>query len=364
MLASDIIACLEQLAPPPLQESYDNSGLLVGNAQRQVKGVLVSLDCTEAVINDALRQGCDMVVCHHPIIFSGLKRLNGANYVERTVMKAIREDVLIYAIHTNLDNVRHGVNTRIAERIGLSDTKVLAPVRGQLRKLVTYAPIAHGEQVRWALWQAGAGHIGHYDLCSFNVNGQGTFRGDGTTDPFIGRPNEMETVEEVRIEVIFPKHLESQLLRALRAAHPCEEVAYDILVTDNTWQDVGAGLVGQLPEAVDTLSFLSSLKEKMKTACVRHTPLLKQKVQRIAVCGGAGSFLIKDAIRAGADVLITSDIKYHQFFDADERLVIADIGHFESEQFTIDLLVDHLKRQFPTFATRFPEVTTNPINYL
>jgi dinuclear metal center YbgI/SA1388 family protein len=364
MLASEIIACLERLAPPPLQESYDNSGLLVGNAQREVKGVLVSLDCTEAVIDDAIRQGCDMVVCHHPIIFSGLKRLNGANYIERTVMKAIKEDVLIYAIHTNLDNVRDGVNRRIAERIGILDTQVLAPVRGHLRKLVTYVPTSHAEQVRSALWQAGAGHIGHYDLCSFNVNGKGTFRGDDTTGPFIGRPNEMEMVEEVRIEVIYPKHIETQLLKALRATHPYEEVAYDLLMTENVWQDVGAGLVGELPEAIDTLTFLSSLKEKMNTACVRHTPILKQKVKRIAVCGGAGSFLIKDAIRARADVLVTSDIKYHQFFDADGRLVIADIGHFESEQFTIDLLVDHLKRQFPTFATRFPEVTTNPINYL
>lgn len=364
MFASEIIACLEQLAPPPLQESYDNSGLLVGCAEREVKGVLVSLDCTEAMIDDALRQGCDMVVCHHPIIFSGLKRLNGANYIERSVMKAIKEDILIYAIHTNLDNVRDGVNRRIADRLGLVNTSVLSPVRGKLRKLVTYAPTDHAEQIRVALWEAGGGHIGKYDLCSFNLNGMGTFRGGGTSDPFIGKPGIMEKAEEVRIEMIFPTHLEALLLKALRASHPYEEVAYDILVTDNTWQDVGAGLVGELPVAVDTLTFLSSLKEKMNTACVRHTPLMKQKVKRIAVCGGAGSFLIKDAIRAGTDVLVTSDIKYHQFFDADGRLVIADIGHFESEQFTIDLLVDHLKKQFPTFATRFPEVTTNPINYL
>lgn len=364
MKASAIISLLEQLAPPSLQESYDNSGLIVGNSDTEVASVLISLDCTEDVVDEAIQLGCNMIVSHHPIVFSGLKRFNGSNYVERTVMHAIRNNILIYAIHTNLDHVSDGVNGRIAQRLGLVNTKILAPKKEQLNKLVTFAPVAHADAVRNALFDAGAGHIGNYDRASFNVDGQGTFRGNAGTNPFVGEIGQTHTEHETRIEVILPAFASSRIVKALKEAHPYEEVAYDLYPLLNAWEQAGAGLVGDLPEEIDALEFLRSLKTSMNTACVRYTLPHKHKVQRIALCGGSGSFLLSHAKGAKADVFITADYKYHQFFDAENAIIIADIGHYESEQFTMQLLADRLADNFPKFATHLTRVNTNPINYL
>ncbi len=364
MQASQIIKFLEQLAPPSLQESYDNSGLLVGDATTTVKGIMVSLDCTEDVIDDAISQGCNLIVSHHPIVFSGLKRFNGKNYVERTVMKAIKHDILLYAIHTNLDNVSEGVNLKIAEKLGLVNTRILHPKKQLLKKVVTYCPTAHVENVRNAMFEAGAGGIGNYDQCSFNTEGTGTFRGNEHTDPFVGNKGEMHSEPEVRIETIVPDFKVKSVLSAMKQAHPYEEVAFDVYPMENIWKEVGSGMVGELPEELDALEFLRSLKTTMKTECVRYTLPHKATVKRIALCGGSGSFLLANAIGAGADVFITGDYKYHQFFDAENRIIIADIGHFESEQFTVELLAEKLAQNFPIFAPRLTRVKTNPINYL
>jgi dinuclear metal center YbgI/SA1388 family protein len=364
MKAADIIRFLEQWAPPVLQESYDNSGLIVGDSSTEVTGIMVSLDCTEDVVEDALARGCNMVVSHHPIVFSGLKRLNGKNYVERTVMKAVRHDVLLYAIHTNLDHVPDGVNGRIAQRLGLTNTAILAPKMQMLRKLVVFVPHAHAEAVRNAMFEAGAGHIGNYDRCSFNLQGEGSFRGNEHSSGFVGKKGETHFEPETRIEVILPAHLLGKVTAAMRVAHPYEEVAHDIYALENSNQTVGAGLIGDLTEEMDALGFLKQLKTNMGTACVRHTLPHRHKVKRIAVCGGAGSFLLPMAIAQGADVLVTADFKYHQFFDADNRIIIADIGHFESEQFTVQLLAERLTDNFPTFATHLTRVRTNPVHYL
>lgn len=364
MQASEIIKYLEELAPPSLQESYDNSGLLVGDPKTEVTGVMVSLDCTEDVIDDALSQGCNLIISHHPIVFGGLKRFNGKNYVERTVIKAIKNDVLLYAIHTNLDNVSEGVNHRIAERLGLQNPKILAPKKNLLKKIVTYCPSAHAENVRKAMFEAGAGTIGNYDQCSFNIEGTGTFRGNENTNPYVGNKGEMHSEPELRIEVIAPDFKVKDVLSSMKKAHPYEEVAFDIYPMENIWKEVGSGMVGDLPEEVDALEFLKSLKTTMKTDCVRYTLPHKKNVKRIAVCGGAGSFLLGNAVGAGADVFITGDYKYHQFFDAENRIIIADIGHYESEQFTIELLAEKLAQKFITFAPRLTRVKTNPINYL
>jgi len=364
MKASAIISFLEQIAPPSLQESYDNSGLIVGHSNTEVNSVLISLDCTEDVVEEAIQLGCNMIVSHHPIVFSGLKRFNGHSYVERTVMKAIRHDILIYAIHTNLDHVLDGVNGRIAQRLGLANTRILAPKKEQLAKLVTFAPVAHAEAVRQALFDAGAGHIGNYDQCSFNISGQGTFRANDGADPFVGTIGQRHTEDETRIEVILPTFASSRIIKALKAAHPYEEVAHDLYPLLNAWEQVGAGLIGDLPEPIDALEFLHSLKTSLNTACVRYTLPHKHHVQRIALCGGSGSFLLSNAKAAKADVLITADYKYHQFFDAENTIIIADIGHYESEQFTMQLLADRLADNFPKFATHLTRVNTNPINYL
>lgn len=364
MKASDIIAFLEQLAPPQLQEGYDNSGLIVGDATTYVTGVLVSLDCTEDVVEEAIHLGCNMVVSHHPIVFSGMKRLVGRTYVERTVMKAIRHDIVLYAIHTNLDNVTQGVNDRIAQRLGLQNTRILAPKKEQLLKLVTFAPTEHAVQVRDALFDAGAGAIGNYDRCSYTCSGTGSFRGNEHTDPFVGKKGEVHLEQEERIEVIMPSYLSGKVITAMKSAHPYEEVAYDLYPLLNEWSEVGYGLIGELPEEMDALQFLQGLKISMNTDCVRYTLPHKEKVKRIAVCGGSGSSLLPKAKAEKADVFITADFTYHQFFDAENNIVIADIGHFESEQFTIHLLAEKLVEYFPKFAIHLTRVRTNPVHYL
>jgi dinuclear metal center YbgI/SA1388 family protein len=360
----DVTAYLETIAPLPLQESYDNAGLIVGDGAMPVTGILVCLDSTEAVIDEAVRHGCNLVVAHHPIVFSGLKKINGRNYVERTVMKALRHEVAIYATHTNLDNVSSGVNDRLCERLALVNRRILLPKKSLLKKLVTFCPVEHAPAVRQALFGAGAGRIGRYDECSFNAEGTGTFRAGEGTDPFVGRAGEQHHEKELRIEVIFEAYLEPVLLQALQDAHPYEEVAYDVYSLENSWADTGAGMIGETALPVAEAAFLRFIKEKTGAGVVRHTALLGREVRKVAVCGGSGSFLLSEAIRQGADVLVTADFKYHQFFDADGRIVIADIGHYESEQFTQDLLHDLIRKKFPTFALRLTEVNTNPVHYL
>lgn len=364
MKAAEVIAFLENFAPPSLQDSYDNAGLIVGDPSTEITGILVSLDCTEDVIDDAILQGCNMIVAHHPIIFSGLKKLNGKNYIERTVIKAIKSDVLIYAIHTNLDNVIDGVNRKFADQLGLQNVKILAPKKMLLKKVVTYAPTEQSESIRLAMWEAGGGAIGNYDQCSFNIAGTGTFRGNEKTNPFVGKKGEMHAENEIRIEVVVPDFKVKDVLKAMQKAHPYEEVAFDVYGMENSWQEVGSGMVGDLPEEIDALEFIRSLKTSMKTDCVRYTLPHKVTIKRVAICGGSGSFLLNHAISVKADIFITGDFKYHQFFDADNRIIIADIGHYESEQFTIQLLADKLAENFPTFAPRLTRVKTNPINYL
>ncbi|MFM7726665.1 MAG: Nif3-like dinuclear metal center hexameric protein [Flavobacteriales bacterium] len=364
MLLKDIVEALEELAPARLQESYDNSGLLVGNPQQQISGALVCLDCTEAILDEAIAKGCNLVVAHHPIIFSGLKRLTGKNYIERTVIKAIQNEVAIYAIHTNLDNVQHGVNAKIAEKLGLNALKVLSPKADQLLKLEVFVPVASAEAIRMAVFQAGGGHIGNYDECSFATQGDGTFRPIKGANPTLGELGTRHTEKELNLSFIVPVWLKNSVHAAMKGAHPYEEVAHQWIALQNNHQEVGSGMIGELAEAMEISKFLSFVKEKMKVKVIRHTHPIGRAVKRVAVCGGSGSFLLTDAIGAGADVFITADFKYHQFFDADGRIVIADIGHFESEQFTIELLGDWFKQKFPTFASHLTAIDTNPVHYL
>ncbi len=364
MLIKEVIQYLNDWAAPAYAESYDNVGLLTGNAEDEVKGVLVSLDCTEAVVAEAVHKGCNVVVSHHPIIFKGLKKITGSNYVERTVISAIRNQVALYAIHTNLDSISTGVNARIAQVLGLENVKILRPKGDQLRKLTFFAPETEAEKVRKAVFSAGAGTIGNYRGCSFSQVGTGTFTpGEGAL-PTVGAVGKAELVVESRVEVMYPAHLEPGVLAAMRHAHTYEEVAYYISTLENENQFVGSGMVGNLPTSVDEGTFLATVRNAMHCGVVRHTALLGRHVRKVALCGGAGSFLLGDAIKAGADVFITADFKYHEFFDAEGKIVIADIGHYESEQFTINLIAGKLSEKFSTFATRLTEVNTNPIHYL
>jgi dinuclear metal center YbgI/SA1388 family protein len=359
----DISNWLETIAPLSLQESYDNCGLLTGTPDSDVKGVLVSLDVTEEVVEEALSKNCNLIIAHHPVIFKGLKKLTGSNYVERTIIKAIKNDISIYAIHTNLDNVKNGVNAKICEVLGLKDLKILSPKKNNLKKLITFIPLQDSDRVIKAIHDAGAGNIGNYSECSFQVEGTGTFKPNELADPAIGKANELEKVNEKRVEVIFPSWLESRVLKALFEAHPYEEVAYDLVVLDNENKETGSGMTGILDEPMDAEGFIKYLKRKMNLSVVRHTILTGKKIRKIAVCGGSGSSLLKEAIRDGAEAFVTADFKYHEFFDAENKIVIADIGHYESEVYTKDLILELLKKKFANIALVLSETVTNPIRY-
>lgn len=359
----EVIHYLEQIAPRSYQESYDNAGLITGNPDQQVTNVLVSLDAVETIVEEAIERNCNMIVAHHPIIFRGLKSLTGKNYVERTVIKAIKHDIAIYAIHTNLDNVYYGVNHKICQKLGLQNLRILAPKSATLHKLVTFVPIENAEQVLQALSKAGAGNIGNYKNCSFQITGTGTFQPNELANPHIGEKGKLEHVEEKRIEVIFPAYLSAQVLAAMREAHPYEEVAYYLQALENENQEVGAGMIGELQAPMEEREFLHYLKEKMHVSLIRHTHFLSKAVQRIAVSGGAGSFLLSQAIRQKADVFVSADFKYHEFFDADQHILVADISHYESEIFTKDLLGELLSEKFVNFAVHLAKTNTNPVFY-
>jgi dinuclear metal center YbgI/SA1388 family protein len=363
MKIQEIITDLESVAPPVLQESYDNAGLLTGNSTWECTGIITALDATEAVVQEAIEKKCNLIVAHHPIIFGGLRKITGKNYVEQTVITAIKNDIAIYAIHTNLDNVLHGVNAAIADKLRLVNRRILQPKNDTLKKLFTFVPVEFAENVRSAIFNAGGGHISNYSECSFNSAGQGTFKPGEGTNPFTGKAGIRHTEDEIKMEMIFPAWKEQAILAAMTDAHPYEEVAYDIISLDNKNQGVGSGLLGELPEPVSETALLELLKQKFNLSVIRHTPFLGKPVKKIALCGGAGSFLTGSAVAAGADFYITGDVKYHEFFDANNRLVIADIGHYESEQFTIDLLFDLLSQKFPTFAVQKTGVKTNPVHY-
>jgi len=364
MTVQSICNLIENVAPLALQESYDNAGLLVGSAQMEVSGILLCIDVTEAVIDEAVRKNCNLIISHHPLIFSGLKRLVGQNETQRCVAKAIKNDIAVYSAHTNIDNVLQGVNGKIAQKIGLINTRILQPKRDILLKLITFIPSEHAEKVRTALFEAGAGQIGNYDACSFNLEGFGTFRANEKANPFVGNRAEIHTEAETRIEIIFPEYLKNKVLTALLKTHPYEEPAFDFVPLKNDWKEVGAGVVGELQEAENEQDFLLRLKGVFSLEIIRHTSFLGKKIKRVAICGGAGSSFLNDAMRADADIFISGDFKYHEFFNAENQILIADIGHYESEQFTKEIFYEIITKKLPTFAIQFSEIKTNPINYL
>jgi dinuclear metal center YbgI/SA1388 family protein len=363
MKISDITNYLESLAPLSSQESYDNSGLLTGSKNDEVTNALLVLDCTEAVVDEAIRRECNLIIAHHPIIFKGLKKLTGRNYVERTIIKAIQNNIAIYAMHTNLDNFKYGVNKKIGDLLGISNPKILQPAENTLTKLTVFVPIDHAEKVLNALFDAGAGKIGNYSDCSYSSNGNGTFKAGELASPFVGETGVRHSEPETKIEVLISNHRVNQIVSAMITAHPYEEVAYDLIPLSNSNIHEGAGMIGDLTVPLSETEFLQKIKSTFKCEMIRHTNLSGKLIQRVAWCGGSGSFLLSKAIGAKADIFITGDFKYHEFFDAENQIVIADIGHFESEQFTIDLLGELLQEKFPKFAPSIGETNTNPIKY-
>ncbi len=360
----DVLKEIEQYAPLPLQEGFDNAGVQVGDVNQEVTGVLLCLDVTEEVIDEALETGSNLIVSHHPLAFRAFKSLTGATYIERCLMKACKFDLVVYAAHTNLDNAVGGVNYRLAELIGLQNIRVLAPQKGALLKLVTFVPDGYADLMRNTLFNAGAGHIGNYDSCSYNLKGEGTFRAKEGCHPFCGEIGAVHTEKEVRIETILPSYRKAAVLRALLSVHPYEEPAYDFYPLDNVWEQAGSGVVGELPEEEDELSFLQRIKELFHVKCIKHSAFTGNPIREVALCGGSGAFLIKDAISYGADVFITGEAKYNDFYDVEDRILLAVIGHYESEVCTKEIFYNIISKKFPTFAVHFSNVNSNPVKYL
>ena len=364
MKIKEIITILEEMAPLAYAEDFDNVGLLVGNENENATGILVCHDALESVIDEAIAKKCNLIVCFHPIIFSGMKKITGKNYVERAVLKAIKNDIAIYAVHTALDNHKEGVNKIFCDALGLENTKILVPKSNFIQKLITYTIPENAEQVRNALFEAGAGKIGNYEDCSFNSQGIGTYMGNENSNPEIGERFEFVETQEIKIEVIFEKHLQGKVLQALFKNHVYEEVAYEIYDLQNQHQNIGLGMVGELTNPLSEVDFLQMVKTKMQCGVIRHTALLGKSIKKVAVLGGSGSFAIKNAIQAGADVFLTADLKYHNFYEAENKLVIADIGHYESERYTKNYIVDYLKEKITNFAIVLSEENTNPVKYI
>ena len=360
----EILSILEEMAPLAYAEDFDNVGLLVGNQENEATGILVCHDALESVIDEAILKNCNLVVCFHPIIFSGLKKITGKNYVERSVLKAIKNDIAIYAVHTALDNHKNGVNKIFSDALGMVNTRVLVPKQNFIQKLVTYTIPENVEELRNALFEAGAGKIGNYEDCSFNSKGIGTYMGNEDSNPEIGERFEFVENDEIKIEVTFEKQLQSKILKALFKNHVYEEVAYEIYDLQNTHQNIGLGMIGELEKPMSETEFLNFVKDKMQCGSIRHSTMLGKPIQKVAVLGGSGSFAIKNAIQANADVFLTADLKYHNFYEAENQIVLADIGHFESERFTKNYIVDFLKKKIPNFAVNFSEENTNPVKYL
>ena len=363
MKIKEIIKALETVAPLSYQESYDNAGLLTGNSEDETKGVLLSLDITQEVLKEAVSSGCNLIISHHPLVFKGLKKFTGKTWVERALLYAIKNNLAIYTAHTNIDNVlENGVNAKIAEKLGLTSCAVLKPKESNLIKLVTYCPIQYAEQVQQAMWDGGAGEIGAYENCSFNMKGTGTFKGKQGATPFIGQVGELEKVEEQRIEVVLESWKQAVVLKSLFESHPYEEVAYELYPILNADQTKGSGIIGDLPEAVEAKSFPAYVKSKMGSQVVKFTSF-KEKISKVAVCGGSGRFLLEEAIKAGAQAFVSADFKYHDYFEADNNLMICDIGHYESEIFTLEIFSEIIKEKFPKFAVIFTKTNTNPVRY-
>ncbi len=360
---NDLLKSITDEAPLSLQESYDNSGLIVGDPESVITKVLLSIDITFEVIAEAVEKKCDLIISHHPLIFKGIKKLTPSDPVSRIVIEAVQNRIAIAAMHTNLDNYQFGVNYQMAKKIGLERFKVLQPISNSLRKLVVFCPKSEAEKVRNAIFHAGGGHIGNYDQCSFNAEGLGSFRGNDQTNPFLGTIGELHFEQELRIETVVPSHLVPKVVTAMLEAHPYEEVAYDIIALENKYDGVGSGMIGFLPQPMHPLDFLDMIAEKLEADVLRHSQILNKKISKVAICGGSGSFLLHQAKMAAADAFVTADVKYHDFFDADQKLLFIDAGHFETEQFTKELIAEMIQKKFPTFAVLKSEVKTNAVQY-
>lgn len=363
MKVKEIASAIERVAPLYLQESYDNAGMQVGDPDSVITGVVLCTDVRECIVDEAIACGANLIISHHPLIFHGLKKLTGRNYVERTVLKAIRHGVSIYCAHTNLDNARGGVSYKMAEKLGMKNVEVLDPQVGTQRKIVVFVPQAQAADVEQAMWRAGAGTLGDYDRCSYRVEGEGRFHALDGANPFAGEVGEDHVENEVRVEVLVNKARCSAVIVAMLAAHPYEEPAFDVIPLENADRYSGSGVIGDIEE-IGGSDFMHRLKEAFGVDTVRFSGNLDRKVKRVALCGGAGSFLAGKAMSMGADVYVTGDMKYHEFQGNEERIILADIGHYESEQYTKEIFADIIASLHPDFEVKYANEEQNQVKYI
>ena len=364
MTVQEVVDTINSFAPLSYQESYDNAGINIGNESMPVKAVLITLDVTEAVVSEAVSIGANLIISHHPVIFKGIKQINNHSYTGRLIQQLIKNDITVYSGHTNVDVTWGGVNMKICEKLGLQNTRVLEPMKENLLKIVVFAPTEHAEQVREGMFKAGAGHIGDYDKCSYYLEGTGSFRGSDETNPFVGEKGSIHYEPETRIETVVPREKLRKVVRSMINAHPYEEVAYDVYPLLNEYQRAGMGMIGELPKSKNKADFLNHVKNTFRCEVLKYTHMEKDELKKVAVCGGSGSFLLPKAISLGADAIISADFKYHQYFDAEGKIMICDVGHYESEQFTKEIFYDLLTEKFTNFAVHLSKINTNPINFL
>lgn len=364
MRIREITNSLEQLAPLPLQESFDNSGIQVGDVNAEVKGVLLCIDITEDVVDEAIALGANLIISHHPLVFHPFKSLTGKSYIERCMIKACKYDIVIYSAHTNLDNAKNGVNYQLAKMLNLQQVRILKPQEKSLLKLVTFVPSDYFEIVRFALFNAGAGSIGDYDSCSFSTIGNGTFRAGEDANPFCGEIGVLHTEPESRLEVVLPIFKKNEVLQALIAVHPYEEPVFDFYSLENTWRQAGSGIVGSLAEPLEEEDFLYQIKDVLHLNVIQHSRYNGRMIKDVALCGGSGAFLIPQAITYGADIFITGEAKYNDFYDVEDKILLATIGHYESEICTKDLFYDYLSEKYPNFVFSKSGYDENPVKYL
>jgi len=360
---AQIINVLETFAPLDFQEDYDNCGLVYGNPTKNIEKTIIALDLTQEVMDEAILVEAGLIIVHHPPIFKGIKRFSLNDPTSVMLMQAIKLDIAIYVCHTNLDNVLGGVNGEIASRLGLQNIRVLQPKIGTHQKLVTFVPVKQLNKVRDAMFLAGAGSIGNYSDCSFSSQGTGTFKALEKAQPFVGELGIRHEEKEFRLELIIQSHLTQTIISVLKKNHPYETVAYDMLPLNNVFDEIGAGVFGELPEEIDEIAFLFKIKNIFKTSVIKHNSIRGKRIKKVSICGGSGKSLINSALKENSDIFITADLGYHDFFIPGRRMLLADIGHFESEQFTSDRLVSILKEKFPNFAVLKSGVNTNPVNY-
>jgi dinuclear metal center YbgI/SA1388 family protein len=363
---SEVEQLFAEIAPISLAEGYDNVGLLVGSPSTEVTGVLTCLEVTEEVLDEAIENGFNLIVAHHPILFKGIKRLTGKGYVEKILLKAIKADIGIIAVHTNIDNAENGVSYQLAELLGLQGIEVLQPIAGKLGMLTTFSPVAGVPKILDALFTAGAGHIGKYAECAFRLNGLGSFKPLEGSKPKVGKIDELSLVQEQRLELIYPIYLEKKIFEALKGNHEFEEVAYYCTPTNNIWRQIGAGAIGELITPEPLSKVLDRIKKSLGIEHLRYSSPKKFEtdlISKIAVGGGTCSFLIGPAKAAKADLLLTSDLKYHEWFEAEDALSLVDVGHYESEIHIAQHFANFIRKKMPNIAVRLTTVTTNPVKH-